>query len=104
MFSSLRARLILAVAVPMALLGSLDAWLAFRTAQQTARIVQERMLIGAARFIGEQVHMEEGVVQAEVPPAALELFATPSRDHVFYRISSADGQTLAGYFDLPGPS
>jgi two-component system sensor histidine kinase TctE len=104
MFSSLRARLIVAVALPMALVGSLDAWLAFRTAQETARLMQERMLVGAARFIGEQVHMEEGVVQADVPPAALELFASPSRDHVFYRISSADGQTLAGYFDLPGPA
>ncbi|MGZ5846527.1 MAG: sensor histidine kinase [Ramlibacter sp.] len=103
MFSSLRVRLIVAVALPMALVAALDAWMALRSAQDTARIVQERMLVGAARFIGEQVHLEEGVVQADVPPAALELFASPSRDHVFYRIASADGQTLAGYFDLPSP-
>lgn len=103
MIGSLRLRLMVAVAAPMAVVAALDAWTTFRAAEDTARIVQERMLVGAARFIGEQVHLEEGVVQADIPPAALELFASPSRDHVFYRIASADHQTLAGYFDLAEP-
>lgn len=103
MIGSLRLRLVAAVAVPMAAVAVFDAWSAFRAAEATARLVQERMLVGAARFIGEQVHLEEGVVQADVPPAALELFASPSRDHVFYRIASADHQTLAGYYDLAEP-
>lgn len=104
MIGSLRLRLVVAVAVPMAVVAALDAWTTYRAAEVTARIVQERMLVGAARFIGEQVRLEEGVVQAEIPPAALELFASPSRDLVFYRIASDDGQTLAGYFDLPQPA
>jgi two-component system sensor histidine kinase TctE len=38
-----------------------------------------------------------------IPPAALELFASPSRDRVFYRISSNEGQLLSGYYDLALP-
>ncbi len=62
------------------------------------------MLLGAARMIGEQVHLEEGVVQVIIPPAALELFVSPSRDRVFYRVSTHDGQLLSGYFDFAPPT
>lgn len=87
----------------MALAAVMDAVLTYRTAQQTATIVQERMLLGAARMIGEQIHLEEGAVQVVVPPSALELFVSPSRDRVFYRVSSQEGQLLTGYFDLALP-
>ncbi len=104
MLDSLRSQLLFWLLAPLALVAALDAGLTYRSAQSTATIVQERMLLGAARMIGEQVHLEEGVVQVVIPPAALELFASPSRDRVFYRISAHDGQLLSGYFDLAMPT
>ncbi len=103
-FHSLRSQLLFWLLAPLALVAALDAWFTYRSAQDTATMVQERMLLGAARMIGEQVHLEEGVLQVVIPPAALELFASPSRDRVFYRISSANGQLLSGYFDFALPS
>lgn len=102
-FSSLRSQLLFWLLVPLAAVAALDAWVTYRDAVETATVVQERMLLGAARMIGEQVHLEEGVVQVVIPPAALELFASPSRDRVFYRITEKDGELLSGYYDLALP-
>jgi two-component system, OmpR family, sensor histidine kinase TctE len=103
-FDSLRSQLLAWLLAPLALVAAIDAWATYRSAQETATIVQERMLLGAARVIGEQVHLEEGVIQVVIPPAALELFASPSRDRVFYRASGENGLLLSGYYDLAVPS
>lgn len=103
-FKSLRSQLLFWLLVPLAAVAVLDAWVTYRSARETATIVQERMLLGAARMIGEQVRLEEGVVQVVIPPAALELFVSPSRDRVFYRISEPAGELLSGYYDLAQPS
>jgi two-component system sensor histidine kinase TctE len=100
--SSLRTQLLVWLLAPLALLAAVDAFTSYRAAVDTASIVQERMLLGAARVIGEQVRMEDGALQVSVPPAALEMFASPSRDRVFYR-ATADGTLLTGYYDLPLP-
>jgi two-component system sensor histidine kinase TctE len=100
---SLRAQLLLWLLVPMVLAVAVDAYTSWIAAVQTARRVQERMLLGAARVIGEQVRMEDGVLQVTVPPAALELFASPSRDRVFYRATAEGDVLLTGYYDLPLP-
>ncbi|MDB5872942.1 MAG: periplasmic sensor signal transduction histidine kinase [Ramlibacter sp.] len=102
-FNSLRSQLLFWLLGPLALIAALDAWATYRSARETATIVQERMLLGAARVIGEQVHLEEDVVQVMIPPAALELFASPSRDRVFYRVSGSEGRLLSGYYDLALP-
>ena len=62
-FHSLRSQLLFWLLAPLALVAALDAWFTYRSAQDTATMVQERMLLGAARMIGEQVHLEEGVLQ-----------------------------------------
>ena len=102
--SSLRSQLLMWLLVPLGIVAALDAFVSFRSAQETARIVQERMLLGAARMIGEQARVEDGAPQVVVPPAALELFASPSRDRVFYRATSDANVLLTGYFDLPLPA
>ena len=102
-FKSLRAQLLFWLLVPLALVVALDAWVTYHSARETATIIQERMLLGAARMIGAQVRLEEGVVQVVVPPTALELFASPSRDRVYYRITEKDGELLSGYYDLALP-
>jgi two-component system sensor histidine kinase TctE len=100
---SLRAELLLWLLVPLGLAAGIDAYVSYRAAVETARIVQDRMLLGAARVIGEQVRVEDGVLQVSVPPAALEMFDSPSRDRVFYRATGDADALLTGYYDLPLP-
>lgn len=100
---SLRTQLLLWMVVPIAIVAVLDAITSYRAAVESATIVQERMLLGAARVIGEQARVEDAVLQVLVPPAALELFASPSRDRVFYRATDDHDVLLTGYFDLPLP-
>lgn len=101
--NSLRSQLLFWLLAPLALVAALDVWATYRIARDTATIVQERMLLGAARVIGEQVHLEEDVIQAVIPPAALELFVSPAPDRVFYRVSGSDGTLLSGYYDMALP-
>lgn len=100
---SLRTHLLLWLLVPMVVIAAADAFVAYRGAVETARVVQEQLLLGAARVIGEQVRVEDGVLQVAVPPAALEMFASPSRDRVFYRATDENDTLLTGYYDLPPP-
>jgi two-component system sensor histidine kinase TctE len=100
---SLRSQLLSWLLAPLALVAALDVWATYRLARDTATIVQERMLLGAARVIGEQIHLEEDVVQVVIPPAALELFVSPAHDRVFYRVSGSDGALLSGYYDMALP-
>src|SRR5438067_1766679 len=101
---SLRSQLLGWLLVPLALVAALDAVVSYHAAVDTATIVQERMLLGAARVIAEQVRFEDGVLQVVVPPAALELFASPSHDRVFYRATAENDALLTGYYDLPLPA
>ena len=101
--SSLRTQLLCWLLAPLALAAAMDLWISWRAARETATLVQERMLAGAARVIGGQVHVEDGALQATIPPAALEMFASPSRDRVFYRVSGPGGRLVSGYADLAEP-
>jgi two-component system sensor histidine kinase TctE len=61
------------------------------------------MLLASARAIAEQVKVEDGVIEALIPPSALERFATDDKDNVAYRITGPDGTLLAGHPDLAFP-
>lgn len=89
--------------LPLALLAALDLWITYRDARQTATLVQQRMLLGAARMIGQQIEIQDGLPNVVLPPAALELFASPYADRVYYRVTQANGELLLGYPELPPP-
>jgi two-component system sensor histidine kinase TctE len=100
---SLRLQLLGWVLVPLGLLVSLNTWIAFRNASETATVVQDRMLLGAVRIIAEQTYYKSGELHVEVPPAALELFESSSPDRVYYRVAAPRGVLLLGYAELPSP-
>jgi two-component system sensor histidine kinase TctE len=56
------------------------------------------------RIIAEQTYYRAGELHVEVPPAALELFQSASRDRVYYRVISPRGALLLGYAELPSPA
>ena len=53
--------------------------------------------------IAEDVRLDRGVIDATIPPVALEMFDTGHRDRVYYRVDTAEGRLLTGYPDLPLP-
>ncbi|MDR3670326.1 MAG: sensor histidine kinase N-terminal domain-containing protein [Holophaga sp.] len=103
LFSSLRARLLLWLLIPLGVTGVLNVGLAYREARNTAVKVQDRLLLGSARTIAQQIQYEDGVLEVAIPPAALELFHSADQDQVYYRIASAKGLLLSGYAELPSP-
>ena len=87
------------------LLGAvaIDAWISLREARTTATVVQDRLLLGSARIVAEQLHVEDGALLDHIPPAALELFEAGEIDKVYYRVTTASGQTVTGYTELALP-
>ena len=100
---SLRLELLLWLIVPLAAVVAINVWTTYRSARAMADLVTDRMLLASARAIAEQIQVDQGVVEALVPPAALEMFATGNQDLVYYRVQTSDGQLLTGYPDLPLP-
>ncbi|WP_421913671.1 sensor histidine kinase [Mesorhizobium sp.] len=99
--SSLRLQLLAWVVLPLAGLATINLWTSHRSALATADLVTDRMLLGSARAIAERVAMSDGVLDATIPPAAIEMFDTGDHDSVYYRVETANGRLLTGYPDLP---
>src|SRR5258707_4773695 len=104
MLSSLRLQLLAWLAGPLDFLVAVNPWLSSGEASATATAVQDRMLLGAIRIIAEQAYYRAGELHVEVPPAALELFESASRDRVYYRVVSPRGALLLGYPELASPA
>ncbi len=102
--ASLRARLLLWLLVPLGAAAALNVWFAYREARSTATMVQDRLLLGSARIIAQQIRYDDGLVEVAIPPAALELFQSADQDRVYYRIASARGALLSGYAEVPPPA
>ena len=102
-FKSLRAQLLGWLLVPLALYAAGSAWFTYRNAAETATVVHDRLLLGSARMIAEQIRYDDDMLQAVIPPAALELFQSNDKDRIYYRVAAANGALLAGYAELPVP-
>ena len=103
MAHSLRAQLLAWVLLPLASAVAVDAWITYRNARETATVIQDRLLLGSARIVAEQLRFEEGEFQDHIPPSALELFQSGEDDRVYYRVTTGAGQLLSGYSELPVP-
>jgi len=101
---SLRYRLLWWLLLPLALFTVLSGLMSFDAARQTAGLVEDSALLASVRTIGEDIDWEDGVVNATIPPAALEIFESPEQDHVFYRVVADGKQLLAGNPGLALPS
>jgi len=101
---SLRLRLVLWLLLPLSLFVALCAWLSWRNAAAVADYVQDHDLLASAKVLSDRLIWEEGDIQASVPPSALSLFASPDRDKVFFSVTGAGGELLAGVPDFPLPA
>ncbi len=100
---SLRLQLLRWLLLPLAGLVAVNVFTSWRQASATADLVTDRTLDASVRAIAEDVRIDRGVIDAIVPPVALEMFDTGHRDRVFYRVDTAGGRLLTGYPDLPLP-
>ncbi|SAK82832.1 integral membrane sensor signal transduction histidine kinase [Caballeronia hypogeia] len=101
MTNSLRVRLLWWLLVPLAIYVFVTGKAAYDNARHTADLVQENILLASARMIAGEVEWSDGRLLVDVPPAALEVFASPYGDQVFYNVSVDDGRLLAGVPDFP---
>ena len=90
--------------LPLAGAVAVDGWISHRNASAMASVVQDRLLLGSARIVAEQLRFEDGAFQEHIPPAALELFESGDTDRVYYRVTTASGQIVTGYSELAVPS
>ena len=97
MAHSLRGRLLAWVMLPLVGAVLLAGVISRQNAEATAAVVQDRLLLGSARIVAEQLRFEDGSIQDPIPPAALELFQSGDVDHVYYRVATSDGRTVTGY-------
>ncbi|BAO91311.1 sensor histidine kinase [Caballeronia cordobensis] len=101
MTNSLRVRLLWWLLVPLAIYVFVTGKAAYDNARHTADLVQENTLLASARMIAGEVEWSDGRLLVDIPPAALEVFASPQGDQVFYNVSVDDGRLLAGAPDFP---
>jgi two-component system sensor histidine kinase TctE len=100
---SLRECLLWWLLLPLAVFVVIAGAMSYDTARRTADLVHDNMLVSSARTIVEDVDWEGGALVARIPPAALEIFASPEHDRVFYRVVTGCGRLLAGSPDLALP-
>lgn len=100
---SLRGQLLAWLLVPLTLVGALDVIATYRSGAEAAGVIEDRLLLGSARTIAEQVGVSEGRIDVSIPPAALEMLDGGQGDRVYYRVSTHDGRLVAGYLDLDVP-
>jgi two-component system sensor histidine kinase TctE len=101
MIVSLRLRLLLWLLIPLTCYVGISTSYTYDSAVASADLVQDRSLLASARMIAGQVTWQDGAPIVSVPPAALELFASPSHDQVYYQVLMDDETLLAGRPDFP---
>lgn len=100
---SLRGQLLRWLAIPLLLVLLINAWFSYRSAVQTADLAFDRLLMGSAEAIAEDIEFKNGELLVDLPYAALELLETNINERIFYRVIGPDGGTVTGYDDLPLP-
>jgi two-component system sensor histidine kinase TctE len=100
---SLQRELLGWLVVPLTAVVSFNVWTTYENAVETADLITDRTLLASARVIAEDIRENEGVLEAPIPPAALEMFVGDEPDLVVYRVAAPGGQVIAGYPDIIAP-
>ncbi len=87
--------------IPLAVFVTISATLSYRSARQTADLIQDHALLASAQVIAGEIHWLDGVPHASVPPAALELLVSSMQDQVYYQVITDNDSLLAGRPDFP---
>ena len=100
---SLRRELLAWLVLPLAAVVAFNLWTTYRNAIATANLLTDRTLLASARVIAERIRETDGVLEAPIPPSALEMFASGTPDRVLYRVTTPAGILIAGDPDVIAP-
>lgn len=101
---SLRARLLLRLAILLTPLLLYGAWSAYWNGRAAADTAYDRTLLASARAIAEGLVTSDGRLRANVPYVALDTFAYDSAGRIYYQVLDTEGRLVSGYEQLPAPS
>ncbi|WP_396435081.1 sensor histidine kinase N-terminal domain-containing protein [Limnohabitans sp.] len=99
--ASLRRRLLGWILLPLAALIGMNAWVAYGNAVQATNEAHDRSLYLAARTLAEEMRWQNGRIELDLMRAAGYLFENHTGSRLFYKVSTLDGQLLAGASALP---
>jgi two-component system sensor histidine kinase TctE len=100
---SLRGELLSWLLIPLAAVVAFNTWTTHRNALTTASLITDRTLLASARVIAEQIKDYDDSIEALIPPSSLEMFTSPDRDRIVYRVAAPSGELIAGYRDVMMP-
>ncbi len=77
----------------------------YKDAMQSINTAYDRTLLASAKALGEELVAEgfgpDATLRSNVPYSALEPFETGSNTRIFYKVSTVNGDTVAGYEAFP---
>jgi len=97
---SLFARLAILISAILGAGAALLMSAAWYHANTAAKDAYDRLLLGAALQISDNLTVQEGELIVNLPTPAFEMLGLAERDRIFYRIVDPTGGTLTGYHDL----
>lgn len=100
---SLRAQLLLRLALPMAFFVVVDSAVSYYVALHFANLAYDRWLLDSARSLAQEVKAQKGRLTFELPPTALEVFQWDDVDKTFFKITSSQLGFMAGDTAVPAP-
>ncbi|MFT5036417.1 MAG: two-component system sensor histidine kinase TctE [Litorivivens sp.] len=102
---SLRRYLLLGILLPVGVLVIVNTFSLYQQALSAVNTAYDRTLLASAKSIGEQLDVsgydEQSELRVTVPYAALEAFEADNQSHLFYRVSSLNGEMVSGFTQLP---
>jgi len=100
---SLKAEILLRLAVPLIFFISIESILSYFVTLHHADVAYDRWLLDSARSLTQEIKVRKGKVFVELPPAALEIFKWDESDQTYFKIISEEQGMLAGDKFVPEP-
>lgn len=101
---SVRHRLLRFLLVPLAVLLGIGIFVDYRSGALPIHRAYDQVLREATLAITAHLHNEHGTIIADLPPQAIDVLRSDSRDAIYYIVRGPHGNVISGDADLPvGP-
>lgn len=101
---SIRQRFLAMASILLLILSAATYWTANLYGNRAARLSYDRLMLGSALQMAENINMLNGQVVIDLPRSAFSSLSMAANDRAFYAIIGPDKQLLTGYGDLPSNS
>ena len=100
---SVRNRLLRFLLVPLALMLGIGIFLDYQSGALPIHRAYDQVLHEATLAIAAHVRKENGTIIADLPPQAIDVLRSDSRDAIYYIVRGPHGEVISGDRDLPVP-